>query len=48
MYDLQGLHDLPWLNQCDLDDLHTLTEMRSVRFAGSVLSAGFMYDLEDL
>ena len=33
---------------CDLDDLHTLTEMRSVRFAGSLWYPGFLYHLEDL
>ena len=48
VYGLQDQHDLPQWNKCDLDDMYTLTEIRSARFAGSVLSAGFLYGLEDL
>ena len=36
VHDLQDLHHLAQWNMCYLDDLHTLTEMRFVRFAGSV------------
>ena len=54
MYDLQDLHDLqdpcdlPEWNLCDLNYLYILPGMWSARFAGSVLSAAFLYDLEGL
>ena len=48
LYDLQDLYDLPEWNLCDLNDMYILTGMRSVLFAGSVLSAGFLYGPEGL